>query len=282
LIPDDTFEDEAAVLDRPGVRLVPLDEIRPNPEQPRTVFSAEALADLAASIRTYGVLMPLVVRRFEGHYVLIAGERRLRAAGLAGLREVPCLVREASSSREQLELALVENLQREDLDVIEAARGYERLIEEFGLTQDEVAGRVGKNRATVANAVRLLALPDHALAALRDGRISAGHARAVLPLLETPGVLREVLAQCVAKGWSVREVEREVARRVAPRPASKGREREVRNVEYATRLLRDALKTSVAIKPLKGGGGRIVVDYADAEDLERLLAFMRHQPGAKA
>lgn len=277
LIPDSTLEGSSADGAAQQLRQVPLDEIRPNPEQPRAQFEPEALQALADSIAAHGVLSPLVVRREEGRYVLLAGERRLRAAGLAGLHEVPCLVREAHLPVEQLEVALVENLLREDLDPIEAARGYRRLIEEFGLTQEQVAQRVGRKRATVANAVRLLELPEYVTHAVQDGRISAGHARAVLPLLDDEAVLRELLAQTIAKGWSVREVERQVARlsRVDPIAKTNDRLRRERTMEYATQLLRGALKTSVAIRPLKRGGGRIVIDYADAEDLERLLDHMR-------
>src|SRR5690606_4277824 len=147
LIPDSAFGDEEELVERPRLRIVPLDEIRPNPEQPREVFDAEDLAGLADSVRRHGILTPLVVRRHEGQYVLIAGERRLRAAGLAGLTDVPVIVREADAPSEQLELALVENLQRTDLDPIEAARGYHRLSDEYGYTQDEVARKVGKDRS---------------------------------------------------------------------------------------------------------------------------------------
>lgn len=278
LIPDSTFEaDDTTPSRRARLRQVPLDEIRPNPEQPRQVFGAEALQSLADSIAQHGILTPLVVRRDRGDYVLIAGERRFRAAGLAGLHEVPCVVRDAPRAREQLELALIENLQREDLDPIEAALGYRRLAEEFGLTQEEVANGVGKNRATIANAVRLLQLPEDALDDVRRGDLSAGHARALLSLVDDLRVLRRVKAQCIDQGWSVRELERQVARVVhgqanGARANATGRDK---TMAYAIAQLRDALHTSVQIRPLKKGGGRIIVDYADAEDLERLLQKMR-------
>lgn len=275
LIPDSALE--GGPSSGPQLRRVPIEEIRPNPQQPREHFEPGALAALAESIRAHGVLAPLVVRRFEGTYVLLAGERRLRAAGLAGLHQVPCIVRQAETPAEQLEIALVENLVREDLDPIEVARGYRRLAQEFGLTQEQIAERVGRARATVANAMRLLDLPADALTAVQAGEISAGHGRALLPLVDRPEVLRSVLAKIIAEGWSVREVERQVARATRPEPAPRPKERPRRDqqVAYATGLLRDALRTSVEIKPLKRGGGRIVVDYADAEDLERLLSIMR-------
>lgn len=275
LIPDGALEGGGGASEGSTLRIVPLDEIRPNPEQPRQVFDNADLEALAASIRTHGVLSPLVVRRHEGRYVLIAGERRLRAAGLAGLEEVPVVVREADQPSEQLELALVENLQRTDLDPVEAARGFDRLVREYGYTQDEVARRVGKDRSTVANAIRLLKLPEFVLQALRENRISAGHARALLPL-DDVDELRRLLARILAQQLSVRATERIVALLVQVQTVRQADKRSrQRTLEYATKLLEDALHTSVQIKPLKKGGGRIVIDYADSEDLERLIGKLR-------
>lgn len=280
LIPDSSFEDDDKEVTRAQLRHVPLDQIRPNPEQPREVFDAEALGALASSIRAHGVLTPLVVRADDGKYTLIAGERRFRAAGLAGLHEVPCVVRQADRARDQLVLALVENLQRADLDPIEAARGYQRLSEEFGLTQEAIASGVGRNRATIANAMRLLALPDAVLEVVREGRLSAGHARAVLPLLEDDAALRRTWRNAEAQSWSVRETERQVARIVSDaRPRKAKKAADDKRLSYATGLLRDALQTSVAIKPRKDGSGRIVLDYADGEDLERLIGQLRDSKG---
>ena len=274
LIPDDTFSGESLHPER-EFRTVPLDEIVPNPNQPRTVFDPIQLNTLADSIRAYGILNPLVVRRHEGMYVLIAGERRLRASALAGLTEVPIVLREASEPSLQLELALVENLQRADLDPIEAARGFQRLIEEYAHTQDQVAQRVGKDRATIANAIRLLRLPDIVLAAVRESKITAGHARALLPLVD-PDEIRRVLARVITQELSVRATERLVAGivRVQPTLTADRRKRE-RTMDYATKLLEDALHTSVAIQPRQSGGGRIVIDYADADHLERLITTLR-------
>lgn len=279
LIPDSALAGEGGTPEASALRVVPLDEVRPNPEQPRQVFDGAELEALAASIRAHGVLSPLVVRRHEGRYVLIAGERRLRAAALAGLEEVPVLVREADQPSEQLELALVENLQRADLDPVEAARGFERLIQEYGYTQEEVAQRVGRDRSTVANAIRLLKLPDFVLQSLRDGRITAGHARALLPL-EDIDELRQVLARVIAQQLSVRATERLVAQLAQVQTVRQAERRNrQRTLEYATRLLEEALHTSVQIRPLKKGGGRIVIDYADSEDLERLIGKLREQSG---
>ncbi len=277
LIPEGALEVLPAA-ESSRLRTVPLDEVQPNPEQPREVFDAEELRSLAESIRTHGVLSPLVVRQQDGRYVLIAGERRLRASALAGLIEVPVIVyKGAEGASEQLELALVENLQRSDLDPIEAARGFERLMVEYGHTQEQVAKRVGKNRATVANAVRLLKLPEFVLEAVRDSRISAGHARTLLPLTDVDE-LRRVLAKVIAQRLSVRATERLVQRlvKVGPVQAIERKARE-RTMDYATRLLESSLKTSVRIETRKKGDGRIVIDFADAEDLERLISMLRER-----
>lgn len=277
LIPDSALDLSDAPVDRESLRVVPLDEVRPNPEQPREVFDKEALSDLAASIRVHGILSPIVVRKEEGQYVVIAGERRLRAAALAGLTEVPVVVRAAETRQTQLELALVENLQRADLDAIEAARGFQRLIDEYGYTQDQVATAVGKDRSTVANAVRLLRLPEFVLAALRDGRISSGHARAMLALTSDEDH-RRVLARIVAQNLNVRQTERLVntlvRTPVTATPTGRPDARE-RTLGYAVKLLEEALHTSVDIRPRAKGGGTIVVDYADTEDLERLIGVLR-------
>lgn len=275
LIPDSALDLEQFPDSRPGLRMVPIDEIKANPEQPREHFEPEELASLADSIGKHGVLSPLVVRRHEGRYVLIAGERRLRASALAGLSEVPVIVRDADDPSVQLELALVENLQRVDLDPIEAARGFQRLIEDFGHTQEAVAQRVGKDRSTIANAIRLLKLPEFVLEALRDGRITQGHARALLPLGD-PEELRRTLAKVIAQGMSVRATERLVSSLIKVRTVRGRADRSrQRTLEYATKLLEDALRTSVAIKPRRKGGGRIVIDYADGEELERLISSLR-------
>ena len=279
LIPDSVLDVDSSDEHRPIVRLVPLDEIEPNPDQPRKVFNPEELNSLAGSIRLHGVMSPLVVRREEGRYVLIAGERRLRASALAGLSEVPVLVREVDGVGAQLELALVENLQRTDLDPIEAARGYHQLKEVYGLTQDAIARKVGKERSTVANALRLLKLPDVVLRAIREGQISAGHARALLPLADDSHELNRVLARIISRELSVRKTEQWVAELVRIDPSARASRRQERNrtLEYATVELTKSLGTSVAIRPRKRGGGRIVIDYADAEDLDRLITQLRGQ-----
>ena len=276
LIPDSAL-DAPNEANRSQLRQVPLDEVRPNPMQPREVFDSAALNELADSIRRHGILMPLVVRREEGHYILVAGERRLRAAALAGLTEVPVVIRNVTERSQELELALVENLQRMDLDPLEAARGYQRLIMEFGYTQDEVATRVGKERPTVANALRLLKLPAFVLEALRHNRISAGHARALLPLVSGEDA-RRVLARIVGQDLSVRSTEQIVGKIVREEDSQDDDVKPVRGThEYATKLLSEALHTSVQIRTKRDGSGAIVIDFADAEDLDRLIRSLRNE-----
>jgi ParB family chromosome partitioning protein len=255
-----------------ALRMVPLDQVRPNPEQPRVRFSAAALESLANSISEHGVITPLLVRRGEGGgYVLIAGERRLRAAGLAGREEVPVWVREEVGNQEQLLLALVENIQREDLDPVEMANAYQRLIDDFRMTQDQVARRVGKDRTTVANAVRLLKLPTFAMASLRQGDITSGHAKALLSLGDELKI-RKALDKVLGEGLSVRATERLVQGMLKPK-RSKTRLSPV--YRHATALLTQSLGTKVSIEPrARGNRGRIVIDYYSVEDLTRLVDWL--------
>jgi ParB family chromosome partitioning protein len=252
--------------------MVPLDQIRANPEQPRLRFNAHELESLASSIAENGVITPLLVRSDDsGGYILIAGERRLRASGLAGLDEVPVWVHDKVTSRQQLVLALVENIQREDLDPLEMAIAYQRLIEEFGLTQAQVARRVGKDRTTVANAVRLLKLPDYVAAELRSGVISAGHAKALLSLADDSR-MRKAVAEVINKGLSVRATERLVQNLLRPR---RSRGQAIPAYRHAMALLTSTLGTKVRIEPKsRGPRGRIVIDYYSQEDLTRLVDWL--------
>jgi ParB family chromosome partitioning protein len=241
----------------------PIMSIAPNPYQPREVFGDTGIEELTASIRDNGVLQPLVVRRVgEGHYQLIAGERRLRAAQRAGLERVPIIVREANDG-EALELALVENLQRENLNPLEEARAYQRLGDEFGLVQEEIAQRVGKNRSTVTNSLRLLQLPQDVLAQLASGALSAGHARSLLGLPSTQAqaaLARDVVAQRL----SVRDTEKLVRERAQPAPVDV----EQRAVESE---LARALATRVRLRHNKDGSGRIVIEYYSLDELDGLI-----------
>lgn len=260
---------------------VPLSAIRPNPRQPRQLFQEESLLELAESIRAQGILQPLVVRRRADGYELIAGERRWRAAQMVGLTEVPVLVRDVDD-RSALELALVENLQREDLNPIEEAQGYAQLLDQFGFTQEEAARRVGKSRAAVANALRLLKLPEEIQAHLRNGKLSVGHAKVILAL-EDPD-LQKRAAECVFKdGLNVRQTEGLVARL----QASLNSERRSRQVSTRRRgdpqvlrledRLRERLGTRVRLHYNQGRGKLEIVFFSDAE-LERILETLGVAP----
>ena len=278
LIPQDILEtpgrpEKLSISNNRGaLRMVPLDQIRPNPEQPRLRFNAAELENLASSIAEHGVITPLLVRSANnGGYILIAGERRLRASGLAGLDEVPVWVHDQVTSRQQLLLALVENIQREDLDPLETAMAYQRLIEEFGLTQAQVAKRVGKDRTTVANALRLLKLPDHVVEELRAGVISAGHAKALLSLNDEVR-MRKALAEVVNKDLSVRATEKLVQKMLQHRRSKASQPAAYR---HAAALLTSTLSTKVRIEPkARGEKGRIVIDYYSKEDLTRLVDWL--------
>jgi ParB family chromosome partitioning protein len=229
------------------------------------------LADLAASIREHGVIQPLLVSRAhpEGVYQLIAGERRLRAARLAGLQRVPVVVREAAS-RELLELALVENLQRADLNPIEEALAYRRLADEFDMTQDAIATRVGRSRASVANAMRLLTLTDDLKTSVASGEITEGHARALLSI-ESTDVRRAVWERVKQDSLTVRQTEELARRKARVTNTTVVREAEPDTLAVEARL-RDALGTKVDLRHAKGGSGRLVIHYYSNEELESLLA----------
>jgi ParB family chromosome partitioning protein len=248
----------------------PIEEVHPNREQPRRRFDEKRLDELAASIKELGVLEPILVRkRKPGGYEIIAGERRWRAAQRAGLKAVPVFVRDLSSSA-AFEAALVENLQREDLNPVETARAFARLVEEHGHTQETVATRVGKDRSTVANAMRLLKLPDDVLDMLEDGRLSEGHGRAILSATSV-SAMQKLARQALAKQWSVRETEknaRALARgKTEEKDAPTGRSANVRDLE--TRLSR-SLGARVGISDKKGKG-KIEIAYSSYDELDRLL-----------
>lgn len=259
-------------LDTDQLREVDIDRILPNSHQPRKNFEEEALAELANSIRAHGVVQPLVVRPLEdGFFQLIAGERRWRAAQLAGLPRVPVVVREAGEHA-ALEIALVENLQREDLNPMEEAQAYERLIVDFGLTQEEVAKRVGKNRATIANMLRLLKLPPEVQQWLRENRLSTGHAKALLSLSDLSAIL-DTARKIIQGNYSVRQAEMLVSRYAKAAPESD--EANVRdgnadpNVKAAIHALEQAIGTKVSIQE-NGGKGKIELHFFSFEEMNRL------------
>lgn len=246
---------------------IPLSEITPNAEQPRKHFSHAELEDLVATIKRYGILQPLTVtEREDGGFELIAGERRLRAAQIAGLATVPALVRSATQ-QEKLELAIIENTQRQDLNPIEEAFSYRRLLEEFHLTQQEVADKVGKSRPYVANLVRLLDLPDPIQKALIDGTLSAGKARAILSLNSKEEQLA-MFDSMMGASLSVRDVEQAV--RLKGEKSRKGSVRRDPNVMAQEQILEERLGTKVRIAQ-KGDKGTITIEFHSREELKRLL-----------
>jgi ParB family chromosome partitioning protein len=250
-----------------SLRELPIQEISPNPNQPRKSFDNNGLHELAASIRHSGVLQPVVVRRVEEGYQLIFGERRLRAAQLAGLGKIPAVIREATDV-ETLELALVENLLREDLNPMDEAEAYHRLLAEFGWTQEELARRVGKDRSSIANCVRLLKLPAVIQEDLRSGRLTMGHARALLSLSSEADQLK-LREEIRAHSWSVRTTEEGVQRRqVRRRPARRSAE-----LAALEDLLRERLATRVRLVGSERRG-RIEIVYASGDELERLVELI--------
>jgi len=265
LIPGD---DKAAAAAR-KYRTVPLDEIGPNPMQPRRDFDQESLGRLAESFKQNGVIQPLVVRANGGGFTIIAGERRFRAARMAGLNEVPVVVAGEVSDAQMLELALVENLQREDLNPMEMAEAYRRLVEECSMTQNEVASRVGRSRAAVANVLRLNSLPEPIKGMIRQGKLTEGHARAILALDSADEMVR-LADRIVTDAMTVREVEK-TARRKTRRLVPKRKIPALVEVEnYLKRLLGTSVKITPGLKQ-----GKIEVEYYGDEDLERLLELFR-------
>jgi ParB family chromosome partitioning protein len=254
-----------------GVMTVPVSQIKPGRYQPRQDIDEAALKELADSIKSKGVIQPLIVRPIaHGVYELVAGERRWRAAQAAGLAEVPVLVR-ALSDQETLEYSLIENLQRDDLNPIEEARGYARLMEEFSYSQEQLAERLGKDRSTVANALRVLKLPEEIQRAVRRGTLSQGHAK-VLAGLEDRQRQLALFGKAVAEHLSVRQLEALVGATALPRPA-----RRRRGADPHLAALEDALRTKLGTKVTLLGrkkGGRVIIEYFSTEDLARLLELL--------
>lgn len=256
-----------------GALMLKLHEIEPNRDQPRKIFDDEALSELADSISQHGIIQPLLVRPLpDGGYQIIAGERRWRAARMAGLEEVPVLVREISES-EIMELALVENLQREDLNPIEEAEGLQTLIETYGMTQDEAAKRVGKSRPAVANSMRLLLLPKSVLELVKEGKLSAGHARALLALSDDEKI-KLLAAEIGEKGLSVRETERLV--KFMLKDSAKKKKKEKKRETYYDEVelaLSNTLGRTAKVHVNPNGKGTIEIEFFNREDLTKLMKF---------
>lgn len=265
---------------RSGATLVPVDKIKRNKFQPRKTFSDDALKDLTESIKVHGVIQPLLVRKAGDSYELIAGERRLRASGKAGLKEVPVIIIEAEDKL-SLELALVENLQRENLDPLEEAEGYQALIDKFDLTQEQIATRVGKARASVTNALRLLTLPSDIKALISTGQLAAGHAKALLALEKNSGILL-LAKRAVTEGLSVRALEKIVnkTKKTPKKPRAKQSDIPKEHLDYLVNKMHTHFGTSIRVSPTqtfangKKKKGVIEIDFFSNDDLDRILTML--------
>jgi ParB family chromosome partitioning protein len=256
------------------ISTIPLDRIDRNPFQPRLEFDPVTLDELKRSIQEKGIIQPITVRRLYDRYQLISGERRVRAAREAKLERIPAYIIAVSSEEEMLELALIENLQREHLNPIEVAISYKRLIDECRYTQEEVSQKIGKDRTTITNFLRLLKLPEPIQTAVRKGEISSGHARALIAI-EDPALQMDLLRRITGKGLSVREIERLVREKGpkkgpgrTPRSGSGAVASSLSNIEEQ---LRQFLGTKVSVRMLQDGKGEIIIEYYSADDLDRLL-----------
>ena len=253
-----------------------INRIEPNKNQPRKEFNEDALQELADSIKQFGVIEPLVVVKRKGYYELIAGERRWRAARLAGLKEVPVVIKDYDD-QQIVEIALIENIQREDLDPIEEAHAYERLIQEFNLTQDEVAERVSKSRTTVTNALRLLKLTEKVQQMLIDDMLSTGHVRALITITE-PQLQYETAMYIFDKKLSVRETESYVKKLLNKKPKEKTSEKEDPELSFLYKAIENRLKeslgTKTTIKAKTKDSGKIEIEYYSQEDLERITQLL--------
>jgi ParB family chromosome partitioning protein len=257
-----------------GFALVPVGAVAPNPKQPRTEFDQGGIDALAASIDSVGLLQPIVVRADGDGYVLVAGERRLRAAKQLGHAEIAAVIRQPTDDQTNLTEALVENLQRQDLNPLEEAAAYQELLEEFSMTHDEVASRVGKSRSTVTNTLRLLQLPIAIQRMIVVGDLSAGHARALLGTDDEAYAIH-IAERAIAEGWTVRRVEEAIRLRSTQAAAATNRARAVRPaaiIELEDRL-QDRLGTKVRID-YRGKGGKITITYTSADDLERIYRHL--------
>ena len=264
-----------------GYAVVQLDSIEPNPQQPRVHFDEGELESLAASIGSVGVLQPVVVRQSGDSYVLVAGERRCRAARLAGLTEIPVVIRELSDDESSLTEALIENVQREGLSPLEEAAAYEQLVAKYSMTHQDVGKAVGKSKSTVSNTIRLLQLPPDIQGLLNEGKLAMGHARALLGLDDTAYAVH-IAERAVEEGWSVRQVEDAVRLRAeavpatTPRPGRPRKPRPAAIIELEERLAEHlAAKVDIAYG---GKAGKVTVKFADIDDLERIYKLLMTTP----
>lgn len=241
-----------------------------NPDQPRKIFDEEALAELSSSIKNYGVIQPIIVREDNGRYIIIAGERRWRASRLAGLKTIPCIIKDYTE-QEISEIAIIENLQREDLNPIESAKAIKSLIQQYNLTQDEVADKIGKSRPAVANTLRLLLLPDSIITLVESNKLTAGHARALLAI-DDPLKQKQLAIQIVEQGLTVRDVENIIKHLNKPKLEKVVKEKSLELKDFEDRIKR-VFSTKVQIKGNEKKG-KIVIDYYSKDDLDRIYDIL--------
>ena len=252
-----------------GITTLPIGEIEPDREQPRKDFDEEKLNDLASSIAEHGVLQPILVRpHSNGGYKIVAGERRYRAARIADLREIPVIIK-SFSDEEAAAIALIENLQREDLNPIEEARGIDKLIKEYNLSQEQAAERLSKSRPAITNSLRLLSLPEEVLSMVEDGSLSAGHARSLLSLKNGDDMLA-LAEKCIAENLSVRRVEELVKKQNSEKKSVTADKKKDKFYEEATLALKNNLGREVSIKTARKGGS-LIIEFFDKEDLQKLI-----------
>ena len=269
--------DKVAVKATPMTQMaeIAIGKIIPNPTQPRTQFDDEALAELAESIKQLGVIQPITVKKSGEEYIIISGERRWRAAQMVGVEFLPAYIRDVDDENLHA-MALVENIQRQDLNAIEIALGMQRLIEECGLTQEAMADKVGKKRSTVSNYMRLLNLPDEVQLALKEGLISMGHAKAIAGVAAEQQVA--ALKRCIKKSLSVRQME-ELARKMAAEPASATKTEEEYPESYSRLVeqLEPYFSQNISIKRSKNGGGKIVIEFSGDEEIDLIIERLRNK-----
>ena len=269
--------DKVSVKSTPMTQMaeIAVEKIIPNPTQPRTQFDDEALAELAESIKQLGVIQPITVKESGEEYIIISGERRWRAAQMVGVERLPAYIRDVDDENLHA-MALVENIQRQDLNAIEIALGMQRLIEECGLTQEAMADKVGKKRSTVSNYMRLLNLPDEVQLALKEGLISMGHAKAIAGMAKEQQVV--ALKRCLKKSLSVRQME-ELARKMAEKPvtATKAEEEYPESYSRLVEQLEPYFSQNISIKRGKNGGGKIVIEFSGDEEIDLIIERLRNK-----
>ena len=244
-----------------------------NPDQPRKIFDDDALAELTTSIKNYGVIQPIIVKENNGRYVIIAGERRWRASRLAGLKTIPCVIKDYTE-QEISEIAIIENLQREDLNPIESAKAIKSLINQYNLTQDEVADKIGKSRPAVANTLRLLSLPESIITLVEGNKLTAGHARALLGI-DNPAKQKEIALLIIKNGLTVRDVENIIKHLNNPTKESVKKEKSLEIKDFEDKIKR-VFSTKVQIKGTDSKG-KIVIDYYSKDDLERIYEILKEK-----